>query len=143
MRVIEEKILQNWSIRKPGKLSARDSIYLACVQGYNDSICYRLWNTNLVEKIGKTVYINLSGNMEERDRFYRPNPFSMWQPRDYIMSNTTKSRLNAFLNYYGFNYLEVHSSLKDWSIKYNGEKLEVDSWYKLNMEEKKLEKVEK
>ena len=58
--------------------------------------------------------------------------------KEVIMTRTTKNRLDAFLNYYGFGSLKVRSSRKDWSIKYNGEKLEVDNWYKLDLENKKL-----
>lgn len=137
-KVAEEKILNAWKDRKNKKISIRDSVKI----GADDSIRYRLWNTDLVIKFKNddNIYINISGNMEERDRFYHYNGF--WQPKDYIISNTTKSRLNAFLNYYGFNSLEVHSSMKDWSVKYDGEKLEVDSMYKLDFINKKLIKVE-
>ena len=74
--------------------------------------------------------------MEEVDRYY--TGYNYYPRREYIISNTTKSRLNAFLNYYGFNSLEVHSSMKDWSVKYNGEKLDVDTWYKLDLNNKRL-----
>jgi hypothetical protein len=76
--------------------------------------------------------------MEERDRYWKPNGFSIWQPREYIISNTTKSRLNTFLDYYGFNTLEVHSSMKEWCVKHNGKELKLDSWYKLDFKTKEL-----
>ena len=46
--------------------------------------------------------------------------------------------LNTFLDYYGFNALEVHSSKKEWSVKYDGKELELDSWYKLDLKTKEL-----
>lgn len=138
-RSTEEKILQAWenlALGKCKRISVRDSI----VFKENGIIDYVLWNTTLVKagKDRKNVYIYIASNMEERDRYFHPNGFTVWQPKDYIISNTTKSRLNAFLNYYGFNLLEVHSSMKEWSVKYNGEELEVDQWYKLDLENKRL-----
>lgn len=138
-RNTEEKILQAWeslALGKMKKISIRDSV----IFHESDFIEYILWNTSLVkaDRDRKNVYIFIASNMEERDRYWKPNPYSIYQPRDYIISNTTKSRLNAFLDYYGLNSLEVHSSMKDWSVKYNGEKLEVDRWYKLDLKNKKL-----
>ena len=136
-RSTEEKILNAWKDRKNKKISIRDSVKI----GADDSIRYRLWNTDLVIKFKNddNIYINISSNQEEIDRYC-----SGWNyaRRDYIISNTTKSRLNAFLYYYGFHGLEVHSSVKDWSVKYDGEELEVDSLYKLDFINKRLVKVE-
>ena len=139
LRTTEEKILTAWINKQTRKISIRDTVKVGTIHSYEDSIFYRLWNTNLVEKIGDDVYIYIASNQEEADRYYN----GWYGRRDYIISNTTKSRLNAFLCYYGFNYLEVHSSMKDWSVKYNGELLDVDSWYKLDFTSHKLVKVEK
>lgn len=134
VRAMEEKMLQAWLDGKSKKTSVRDSVLC-----YNDNRkVYRLWNTDLVSTDGKDIFIYIASNMEERDRYWKPNGFSVWQPRDYIISNTTKSRLNAFMNYYGFNSLEVHSSMKEWCVKYNGEELTVDRWYKLDFASHKL-----
>lgn len=138
-RSTEEKILEAWEglvLGKMKKISIRDSV----IFHENGNIEYILWNTTLVkaDRDRKNVYIFIASNMEERDRYWKPNGFSTWQPREYIISNTTKSRLNAFLDYYGLNSLEVHSGMKEWSVKYNGEKLKVDSWYKLDLKNKKL-----
>ncbi len=140
-RATEEKILQTWenlSIGKCKRISVRDSLVF---KEYG-IINYILWNTTLVkaDKDRKNVSIYIASNMEERDRYLKPNGFSIWQPRGYIISNTTKSRLNVFLSYYGFNSLEVHSSKKEWSVKYNGKELELDSWYKLDLKTKELVK---
>lgn len=140
-RTTEEKILQAWedlAIGKHKRISIRDSL----VFKENGIIDYILWNTTLVkaDKDRKNVYIYIASNMEERDRYWKPNPYNMWQPRDYIISNTTKSRLNTFLSYYDMDLLEVHSSKKDWSVKHNGKELELDCWYKLDLKTKELVK---
>jgi hypothetical protein len=134
-RSTEEKILEAWenlALGKMKKISIRDSV----IFHESNFIEYILWNTSLVkaDKDRKNVYIFIASNMEEQDRYYH----NYCPRRDYIISNTTKSRLNAFLNYYGLNSLEVHSSMKEWSVKYNGEELKVDSWYKLDLKNKKL-----
>lgn len=138
-RTTEEKILlameNDYESHK--KISIRDTVI---VKG-DLSKEYILWNTPLVRTSWKdNVSIYIASNMEERDRYFIPNPYNTWTPRDYIISNTTKSRLNAFLSYYGFNSLEVHSSKKEWSVKYNGKELELDSWYKLDLKTKELVK---
>lgn len=144
-RTTEEKILRAWESLEERKISIRDSVRNNSIaySQHKIAMIYRLWNTNLVERFDDDVYIHIMSNMEERDRYWHPNPYNSWQPRDYIISNTTKSRLNTFLNYYGFSSLEVHSSMKEWCVKYNGEELEVDKWYKLDFASKKLVKVEK
>lgn len=136
-RSTEEKILHVWedlAIGKMKRVSIRDSL----VFKENGIIDYVLWNTTLVkaDKDRKNVYIYIASNMEEEDRYYH----SYYPRREYIISNTTKSRLNTFLSYYGLNSLEVHLSMKDWSVKYNGEKLDVDCWYKLDLKNKRLVK---
>lgn len=132
-----EKILEAWELSKKTvkKVSIRDKVTI-----YLDGLhVYTLWNTDLVRShYGDYVEIYIASNMEERDRYWQPNGFSVWQPREYIISNTTKSRLNAFLDYYGFNSLEVHSSMKDWSVKYRGKELKVDTWYRLDFTTKEL-----
>ena len=130
-RATEEKIIEAFLDGVSKKISIRDT-----VNCYNDyRRVYRLWNTDLVSTDGKDIYIYIATNQEELARYC-----SGWnyQRRNYIISNTTKSRLNAFLSYYGFDSLEVHSSMKDWSVKYHGEKLYLDTWYKLDLETKEL-----
>ena len=138
-KTTEEKILQAMEndYESHKKISIRDTVI---VKG-DLSKEYILWNTPLVRTSWKNnVSIYIASNMEERDRYWKPNPYNMWQPRDYIISNTTKSRLNAFLSYYDFDSLEVHSSKKEWSVKYQGKELELDSWYKLDFKTKELVK---
>lgn len=137
-RKTEEKILEAWESSKKTKkkISIRDTVTI-----HADLLhVYTLWNTELVRAhyYDDYVEIYIASNMEERDRYWQPNGFSTWQPREYIISNTTKSRLNTFLDYYGFNALEVHSSKKDWSVKHNGKELKLDSWYRLDFKTKEL-----
>jgi hypothetical protein len=137
-RTTEEKILQAWeelALGKHKRISVRDSL----VFKENGVIDYVLWNTTLAktDKSRKNVYIYIASNMEEADRYYH----SPWYPRrEFIISNTTKSRLNAFLSYYDMDLLEVHSSKKEWSVKYRGKELALDCWYKLDLKTKELVK---
>lgn len=134
-RDTEEKIIKAFCNGVSKKISIRDRI-----ENKSDSVFkkteYILWNTTLVKEFEDNIFIYIASNMEEIDRYYKG--YNYYPRREYIISNTTKSRLNAFLNYYGLDSLEVHSSKKDWSVKYNGEKLEVDSWYKLDLDNKRL-----
>ena len=137
LRSTEEKILETWenlALGKMKRISVRDSVIFK----ENGIIEYILWNTTLVkaDRDRKNVYIYIASNMEEQHRYY--SGYNYYPRREYIISNTTKSRLNVFLDYYGFNGLEVHSSMKDWSVKHNGEKLEIDTWYKLDLNNKRL-----
>lgn len=139
-RTTEEKILKAWEGLEDRKISIRDTVknHSIAFSQHKVVMIYKLWNTNLIERFDDDIYIHISSNQEEIDRYTTGWNYCR---RDYIISNTTKSRLNTFLNYYGFNSLEVHSSMKDWSVKYNGEKLEVDKWYKLDFVNHKLDKV--
>ena len=131
-RTTEEKIIEAFLNGVSKKISIRDSIIAPI---HLNKKVYRLWNTDLVKKLNDDVFIYIATNQEEIDRYC-----SHWnyQRRDYIISNTTKSRLNAFLSYYDFGSLEVHSSMKDWSVKFKGKELKLDSWYKLDFEKKEL-----
>jgi len=134
-RSTEERILEAFCNGVSKKISIRDRIENKSDSVFNKTE-YILWNTTLVKKFENDIYIYIASNMEEQDRYY--TGYNYYPRREYIISNTTKSRLNAFLSYYGFNSLEVHSSMKDWSVRYDGEKLDVDSWYKLDLDNKRL-----
>lgn len=133
-RTTEEKILQAWMKGRKAKISKRDVV----VCGDSGKI-YKLWNTELVSENLETkeVKINISGNSDMDYQYYRYG-----RNKDVIMTQTTKSRLNAFLDYYGFGSLEVHNSMKEFCVKYHGKELEVssDSWYKLDFTTKELVK---
>ena len=117
-RAVVNKILTTWSENKSLKISQRDSVIVK-----PDEKIYKLWNTNLVSENLETreVKINITGN-------------------DVIMTQTTKNRLNAFLDYYGFDRLKVHNSQKEFCVKYHDKALKVssDSWYKLDFDTKEL-----
>lgn len=130
----EEKILAVWSVNKSAKISKRD-----WVNAVDTEKLYTLWNTDLVSENMETgeVKINITGNDDMVDLYYRH-----YRMNDVIMTQTTKNRLNAFLDYYGFDSLEVHNSKKEVCVKYHGKELKVDSysWYKLDFTTKELVK---
>ena len=130
----EEKILTTWSENKSAKISKRD-----IVNAGDAEKIYTLWNTNLVSENLETgeVKINITGNDDMVDLYCRQGRI-----KDVIMTQTTKRRLNAFLDYYGFDSLEVHNSMKEVCVKYHGKELKVssDSWYKLDFTTKELVK---
>ena len=131
-RATEEKILTAWSEGKSAKISKRD-----CVNAVDAEKIYTLWNTDLVSENLETgeVKINITGNDDMIDLYY-----SHGRTKDVIMTQTTKNRLNTFLDYYGFDSLEVHNSVKEFCVKYHGKELKVssDSWYKLDFTTKEL-----
>ena len=117
---------------KSAKISKRD-----IVNTEDTEKLYTLWNTDLVSENLETgeVKINITGNDDMVDLYYRYGRI-----KDVIMTQTTKKRLNAFLDYYGFDSLEVHNSMKEFCVKYHGKELKVssDSWYKLDFTTKEL-----
>lgn len=133
-RETEEKILTAWSENKSAKISIRDM-----VNAGDTKKIYTLWNTDLVSENLETgeVKINITGNDDMVDIYYRQG-----RTKDVIMTQTTKSRLNLFLDYYDFDRLEVHNSMKEVCVKYHGKELKVssNSWYKLDFTTKELVK---
>ena len=130
--VTEEKILTAWSENKKAKISKRDYVNIGDI-----GKIYRLWNTDLVaeNKVTGEIKINITNNDDMQDLY------SCYSRRnEVIMTQTTKNRLNAFLKYYDFDTLEVHSNKKEFCVKYHGKELEVssDSWYKLDFDTKEL-----
>ena len=136
-RATEEKILTVWSVNKSAKVSKRDIVNTGDT-GDTEKL-YTLWNTDLVSENLETgeVKINITGNDDMIDLYCRYGRI-----KDVIMTQTTKRRLNAFLDYYGFDSLEVHNSKKEVCVKYHGKELKVDSysWYKLDFTTKELVK---
>lgn len=100
---------------------------------------YRLWNTDLVRRnVNNQVWIYITDNSDMDDMYYR----NYGRRRDMAMTQTTKNRLNAFLSYYGFNTLEVHSSQKLYGVWYNKKELENNTWYMLDFASKELVKID-
>ena len=129
---VVNKILTTWSENKSIKISQRDCVIVEPAEKI-----YKLWNTNLVSENLETreVKINITENDDMSDIY-----FQYGRRNDVIMTQTTKNRLNAFLDYYGFDRLEVHNSQKEFCVKYHGKALKVssDSWYKLDFDTKEL-----
>lgn len=122
LRKVELKVLEKWAEEEAGKVSVRDII----TRNGKDKFYY-LWDTELVKKVDGKAYIYITGEHGKDSVYYGNYP----RRKEVIMTNTTKSRLNSFLEYYGYNPLEVHSSKKEWSIKHNGKELELNTWYRL------------
>lgn len=130
----EGKILTAWRESRKAKISIRD-----LVNSIDTKRVYMLWNTDLVteDTCTREVRVNISGNSDMDCVYYRYGRMN-----DVIMTQTTKNRLNAFLDYYGFDHLEVHNSMKEFCVKYHGKELEVSSysWYRLDFTTKELVK---
>lgn len=131
-RVIEEKILDVFFNGVSGKsynLSRRDRVEVR-----EDSTSYYLWNTELVRKDSKgNIFLFPSSSTSEDYQYYK-------YVRDNFppISNTTRSRLNAFI----WELLKTGGfSQKNWELYFGDKKIETDSWYKLDRENKKLVEV--
>ena len=120
--------------RRVKKVSKRDEVFIRM----DGSKYYKLWNTELVRKFTcGDIWIYITDNSDMDDIYY-----GNWGRRkDVAMTQTTKNRLNSFLDYYGFNSLEVHSTKKLFGVWHNGKDLENDSWYKLDFTSHELVKV--
>ena len=132
-RVIEEKILDVFfnGNCKNYNLSKRDRVEVKL-----DSTSYYLWDTELVRK-DKTgnIYIFPSSSTSEEDKYYHGY---YWREKYPPISNTTRSRLNAFI----WELLETGGFYqKNWELYFGNRKIETDSWYKLDRENKRLVEV--
>ena len=133
MRAIEEKILDvffNGVSVKSYNLSRRDRVEVR-----KDSTSYYLWSTELVRKDSTgNIYLFPSSSTSEEDNYYRYGRMSNYPP----ISNTTRSRLNAFI----WELLQTGGfSQKNWELYFGDKKIETDSWYKLDRENKRLVEV--
>lgn len=126
MRKIEETILEAFfSGDKKAPvyvLSKRDM-----VKKYVDGgASYYLWNTELVRRDSKgNIYLFPSSSTSEDYQFYRYG-----RNNNPPISNTTRSRLNAFTNG-GF-------AQKDWKLYFQKREIETDVWYQFDRQNKKL-----
>lgn len=137
MRKAEENVLNAFisSKKSDRQLTIRDHV---CVR-MDNSAYYRLWNTELVRRYAEgNIWIYITDNSDMDFQYYR----NYDRPREVAMTQTTRARLDAFLNYYGFSRLEVHSSKKLFGVWHNGKELENDSWYELDFTSRELVKVE-
>lgn len=134
-RQADEKVLIAWedNTKRERKVSVRDTVRVL-LDGSRD---YRLWNTVLVRAdCTDFVEIYITDNSDMEHVYYGMRGRS----RQVAMTQTTKNRLNAFLDYYGFNALEVHSSKKLFGVWHNGKELSNNTWYHLDFETKELVK---
>lgn len=134
MRKIEEKILKVFfSTDKKAPyypLSKRDM-----VKKYVDGgASYYLWDTELVRKDKNgNIYLFPSSSTSEDYQYYRYG-----RDNNPPISNTTRSRLNAFI----WELLKTGGfSQKNWELYFVNRKIETDSWYKLDRENKRLVEV--
>ena len=117
------------------KVSVRDKVVIR----RDNSAYYQLWNTELVRRLtsGK-IWIHITDNSDMDYVYYR----HCGRRKEVAMTQTTKTRLNAFLVYYGFNALEVHSSKKLFGVWHNGKELENNAWYELDFTSHELVKID-
>ena len=131
-RVIEEKILDVFFNGVSGKsynLSRRDRVEVK-----EDSTSYFLWDTELVRKDSNgNIYLFPSSSTSEDYQYYRYG-----RENNPPISNTTRSRLNAFI----WELLKTGGFYqKNWELYFRNKKIETDSWYKLDRENKRLVEV--
>ena len=132
-REAEEKVLRaflSWQTDDV-KLTVRDRVAIHM----DGTAYYYLWGTELVHRdvYGDiSIYITDESGMDYK--FYGPGG----RRKKVAMTETTKNRLNVFLQYYGFNKLEVHSMKKLFGVWHNGMELKNNTWYVLDRETKNL-----
>lgn len=135
-RDADKKVIRafDFRLKSDKKLSVRDHVIIRA----DSSASYTLWNTELVRRLtdGRIwIYITDCNDM---DSAY----YGMYGRRkDVAMTQTTRNRLDAFLLYYGFSRLEVHSSKKLFGVWHNKKELENNTWYELDFTSKELVKV--
>ena len=116
------------------KVTKRDKVLI----NQDGSRCFKLWDTELVRKQtdGKILIYITSEHGKDCEYYH-------YRGREKVpaMTQTTRSRLDAFLSYYGFSRLEVHSSKKLFGVWHNGKELEDNSWYELDFTSHELVKV--
>ncbi len=132
-RAIEEKILDVFFNGVSGKsynLSRRDR-----VEKFPDGkTSYFLWDTELVRRDSNgNIFLFPSSSTSEDYQYYRYG-----RNNNPPISNTTRSRLNAFI----WELLKTGGfSQKNWELYFGNRKIETDSWYKLDRENKRLVEV--
>lgn len=132
-RVIEDKILEVFfSENKKAPvyvLSKRDM-----VKKYADGgASYYLWNTELIRKDKQgNIFLFPSSSTSEDCQYYRYGR-NNYPP----VSQTTRSRLNAFI----WELLKTGGFCqKNWELYFGNRRIETDSWYRLDRENKRLVK---
>lgn len=131
MRKIEETILEvffSGNKKAPVYVLSKRDVVKKYVDG---SASYYLWDTELVRKDSKgNIYLFPSSSTSEDYQFYRYGR-NIYPP----ISNTTRSRLNAFI----WELLKSGGFCqKNWELYFGDRKIEIDVWYQLDRENKKL-----
>lgn len=137
MREADSKVLNAFISGHAGqvkRISVRDRVFIRM----DNSASYTLWDTELVRRLTDgRLWIYITSEHGKDYKYYG----NYGRRRDPAMTQTTRTRLDAFLNYYGFQRLEVHSSKKLFGVWHNGKELEDDSWYELDFTSRELVKV--
>ena len=132
MKTIEKKILEVFTSGKTGDhyLTKRDRVTVK----ENGSKSYYLWDTELVRKDSNgNIYIFPSSSTSEDYQYYRYG-----RDNNPPISQTTRSRLNAFI----WEFLETGGFCqKNWELYFGNRKIESDSWYKIDRQNKTLVEV--
>lgn len=133
-RVIEEKILDvffSGDKKAPVYVLSKRDIVKKYVDG---GASYYLWDTELVRKDSNgNIFLFPSSSTSEDYQYYRYGR-NNYPP----ISNTTRSRLNAFI----WELLKTGGFCqKNWELYFGNRKIETDSWYKLDRENKRLVEV--
>ena len=116
------------------KISVRDHVKIRM----DGSASYKLWNTELVRRnTDGSIWVYITDNSDMENVYYGVRG----RARPVAMTQTTKNRLDAFLGYYGFDSLEVHSSKKVFGVWHKGIELKNNTWYLLDKESKNLVEI--
>lgn len=131
MKTIEKKIIDVFfsGDKKEYNLSMRDRVIVRL----DGSASYYLWNTEIVQmdSLGH-IFLFPSSSTSEEDKYYHGY---YWRNNYPPISNTTRSRLNAFiwevLNTSGFYQ-------KNWELYFGNNKIKVDTWYTIDRQNKTI-----
>ena len=120
MRTIEKKIIKAIETNKACKLSSRDQIKKGSLR-----VLYCLHGIPLFAESPYPFSEKRAINLSSKGAC------------DSLISATTKSRLNAFLEFYNMPKIRQ----KNFELFFDGEKLKVGNWYWLDCTNKKLIKM--
>ena len=116
------------------KVSVRDHVTIRL----DSSASYKLWDTELVRRnVDGSVWIYITDNSDMEHVYYGIRG----RRRPVAITQTTKNRLDTFLEYYGLNKLEAHSSKKIFGVWHNGVELKNNTWYLIDTENKNLVEI--
>lgn len=134
MKTIEKRILEVFTSGKTGDhyLTKRDKVTVK----EDGSKSYYLWDTELVKLDSKgNIFLFPSSSTSEDDNYYH----GFYGRNNYPpISQTTRSRLNVFI----WELLQSGGFCqKNWELYFGNRKIETDSWYKIDRQNKRLVKI--